>query len=221
MRSIVEKAFQQWTSVDCGNGTMPNFIVDMFPNVNCTNVTGSAGYKTSGPNYNIWIFHDSDWPYGTEAENAIALTTTQFSPTTGDIYDSDVELNSQNSIFTTGLDVIDIDLPSVVQHESGHFLGLAHTPVTTATMYAYLNSGETSKRILDPDDVAAICASYPPGDANPNCDPEPRHGFSTECNFTNGGCAIASGHKTGRHNPLGSLFMALCLAAVALRRMRP
>jgi hypothetical protein len=117
--------------------------------------------------------------------------------------------------------LIDIDLPSVVQHESGHFLGLAHTPVTTATMYAYLSSGETSKRILDPDDVAAICATYPPGDANPNCDPEPRHGFSTECNFTNGGCAIASSHKAGRRNSLGSLFVGLCLAAIVSRRRNP
>jgi hypothetical protein len=75
MRSIVENAFQQWTSVDCGNGTKPNFIVDMFPDVNCTDVTGNAGYKTTGPNYNIWIFHDSDWPSATGGSTATATPT--------------------------------------------------------------------------------------------------------------------------------------------------
>ena len=132
-----------------------------------------------------------------------------------------MELNSQNSDFTRGLDFIDIDLPSVVQHEAGHSLGLAHTPVTTATMYAHLNSGETSKRILDPDDVAGICAAYPPGKLDPTCDPEPRHGFSTECNFTNGGCSIASNRKVERHNALGSLLVGLCLAVAMLRRKGP
>lgn len=221
MRSIVDKAFQQWTSADCGGGKTPNFIVDMFPDVNCTDVTGAAGYKATGPNYNVWIFEDDDWPYGTEAENAIALTTTQFNPTTGEVYDSDVELNSQNSNFTTGLDFVNIDLPSVVQHESGHFLGLAHTSMSTAVMYASMNSGEISKRVLDPDDVTGICATYPPGELDSNCDPEPRHGFSTECNFTNSGCAVASRHKTGRRNSLGSLLIGLCLSVIALRRRRP
>ena len=133
MRNIVQNAFQQWTTVDCGSGTTPNFTVDMFPDVNCTNV----GYTSTGPNSNLWIFHDSDWPYGTEAELAIALTTTQFNPATGEIYDSDVELNSSATppapydlldYFTTTTDpnLAYFDLPSVVQHESGHFLG-SHT----------------------------------------------------------------------------------------------
>jgi len=221
MRGIVQAAFQQWTSVKCANGEPPSFVVDMFPDVNCTDVTGDAGYKSAGPNYNIWIFHDTDWPYDVEAERAIALTTVQFNPSTGEIYDADVELNSQTSNFTTGLDFVDIDLPSVVQHESGHFLGLAHTPVSTATMLATLNRGEVSKRILDPDDVAGICAAYPPGNWDPTCDPEPRHGFSTECNFTSGGCAIAATNRVRHCNSLASIVAGLCLAVIALRRRKP
>ncbi len=224
MRNVVQAAFQQWTSVNCGSGAPPNFVVDMFPDVNCTNMTemtGDAGYKPTGPNYNLWIFHDSDWPYGIEAENAIALTTTQFNPTTGEIYDSDVELNSQESDFTTVLGSSAVmDLPSVVQHESGHFLGLAHTSVTTATMYATISDGETSKRTLDPDDKSAICAAYPPGKLNPNCDPEPRHGFSTECNFPNSSssCAMTPGSSSGRTGAWGAILMGLLATAGARRR---
>lgn len=216
MRGIVQAAFQQWTSVKCPNGENPNFVVNMFPDVNCSDVTGDAGYKSTGPNYNVWIFEDSGWSYGVEAENAIALTTIQFNPTTGEVYDSDVELNSQTSNFTTGLDFVNINLPSVVQHESGHFLGLAHTPVSTATMYATLGSGEVSKRILDPDDVAGICAAYPPGNLDPNCDPEPRHGFSTQCEFVSGGCTVSPGRKAP--NSLGLLCVGLFLGMIALFR---
>ncbi len=214
MRSIVAKAFENWTTADCGNGT-PNFQVDMFPDVNCTDV----GYKTTGPNYNIWIFHDTDWPYGNVDESAIALTTTQFAPDTGIIYDSDVELNSEGQTFTTGLDVIGMDLPSVVQHESGHFLGLAHSTYPTATMYAYLDAGDASLRTLDPDDVDAICATYPPGNLDPTCDPEPRHGFSTECEFDKGCCTVAPGHRNRRAG-LALVAAGLVLAA-ALRRRGP
>lgn len=224
MRDIVQAAFQQWTSVNCGSGAPPNFVVDMFPDVNCTNVTemtGDAGYKPTGPNYNLWLFYDTGWPYGNEAgtENAIALTTTQFNPTTGEIYDSDVELDAVDQTFTTDLSNIEMDLPSVVQHESGHFLGLAHTSVTTATMYAYLNPGDTSMRILDPDDKAAICATYPPGQANPNCDPEPRHGFSTECEFAkSSSCTMDPGGSAGRNGSWGAILMGLLLTAGACRR---
>lgn len=219
MRNIVETAFKNWTTADCGNGQTPNFEVDMFPDVNCTDVTGEAGYKSTGPNYNVWIFRDKDWPYSDaiDAEGAIAITTTQFSPETGIIYDSDVELNSKGQSFTTGLNDGGMDLPSVVQHESGHFLGLAHSSVQTATMYAYLDPGVVSRRILDPDDAAGICATYPPGTLNPHCDPEPRHGFSTECEFDKGCCAVAPGRGNRRS---GAALVAIGLAFVAAGRRR-
>ena len=58
------------------------------------------------------------------------------------------------------------DLQNTVTHEAGHVLGLAHpsTPAT-ATMWAYADLREISKRDLDPDDVAGLCAIYPAGGA--------------------------------------------------------
>jgi len=95
MRQMVDQAFQQWTTADCGNGTSPNFVVDMFPDVTCKDVTGSNAYKTAGPNVNIWLFEDENWPnVETDAESAIAVTSVLFDKYTGEIYDADVELNS-------------------------------------------------------------------------------------------------------------------------------
>jgi len=228
MRAVVQKAFQQWLTADCGNGTTPNFIVDVFPDVKCTNIaemTGDAGYKSSGPNYNIWMFRDDEWPYASVAgaESAIAVTTVQFNPTTGEIFDADVELDSENKdwTFTTELGQGGMDLPSVVQHESGHFLGLAHAQPTepTATMNAYIDPTETNKRTLEADDIAAICAAYPPGQLNPNCDPEPRHGFSTECEFDKGCCTVAPGRSAG-HRGFGVALLGIVLSAAARRRSK-
>jgi hypothetical protein len=221
MRQVVQDAFKQWTTVDCGDGGIPNFSVDMFPDVNCTDVTGDKGYKTTGPNYNIWIFHDSNWPPEYTTDGAIAITTTQFSPTTGEIYDSDVELNSEANTFTTDLALVQTDLPSVVQHESGHFLGLAHSLVDTATMFATLPSPpDVSFRTLDQDDIDAICSAYPPGKLNPNCDPEPRHGFSTECDFQKGCCTVAPGRSSGRQGSWGTTLVGALFAAGAFSRRR-
>ena len=218
MRQVVQDAFKQWTTVDCGGGAPPNFTVNMFPDVNCTDVTGNNGYKTTGPNYNVWIFHDTNWPPEYTTDGAIAITTTQFSPTTGEIYDSDVELNSEANIFTTDLAPVRTDLPSVVQHESGHFLGLAHTLVEAATMFATLGTGDVSKRTLDQDDIDAICQAYPPGTLDSKCDPEPRHGFSTECDFQKGCCTVAPGRSSGRQGSWGTMLVGALLAVSAVNR---
>lgn len=220
MREIVQTAFNRWTSADCGNGTHPNFVVDMFPDVNCTNVTGDNGYKSTGPNYNVWIFRDTDWPYDATDENAIAITTTQFSPDTGIIYDSDVELNSRDQPFTVTDPPEDVgmDLASVVQHEAGHFLGLAHSQNPGATMFPSLGTGVTTRRLLTEDDIQGICDAYMPGTLDPNCDPEPRHGFSTECTLEKGCCTVAPGRASGSRNGRDSLMIAAFLAMAVVRR---
>jgi len=52
------------------------------------------------------------------------------------------------------------DIESVVCHELGHVLGLGHSSVTQATMYAYINSGDASKRTLHSDDIAGLNYLY-------------------------------------------------------------
>lgn len=80
-------------------------------------------------------------------------------------------------------------------HETGHFLGLAHSHQPDATMYPVYQQGTTMIRNLSDDDIAGICAVYPPGDIPSDCDPTPHHGFSALC-------AAAGAAGATRHDPL-------------------
>jgi hypothetical protein len=52
-------------------------------------------------------------------------------------------------------------LLDIATHEFGHFAGLAHSSVSTATMYAIASWCAQTWRSLDPDDRATIEALYP------------------------------------------------------------
>lgn len=225
MRAIVSQAFQQWTNVSCRSGGHPNFVVDTFPDVACTVEEGVVGYNDAGPNQNAWVFYDDTWPFqASGGDGAVAITSVIFDVNTGEIYDADVELNSRDNFFTTGDQNVDVDLASVVQHEAGHFLGLAHSTDPEATMFPNLadnKSEKTKLRTLEQDDVDGVCAVYPPGTPNRKCDPEPRHGFSSTCSLPTRGCAV-SRSRFGRrpHSGHGFAGFAGILCALGVGRFR-
>jgi hypothetical protein len=180
LEEIGNVAFNQWQNANCGNGAHPNVYVKAYPEVVCDEVR----YNTGGPNQNVWVFRDEE---GLDDPQVIALTSVSFSPDTGEIYDADLEFNSKDFVFSveavSSMDVV--DLTSVVQHESGHILGLAHSDVPTATMFASYG-GRVEMRTLDQDDFDGICAAYPPAapgspELSKTCNTEPRHGFSMQC----------------------------------------
>jgi hypothetical protein len=114
--------------------------------------------------YDCWE-HDS---------GAIATTTTTSITTTGEILDADIELNGSAFVFTAGdgptcnaggpyVGCVAYDVQNTVTHEAGHYLGLAHSSDTMATMYAFAPIGEVSKRDLHTDDIQGICTIYPKG----------------------------------------------------------
>src|SRR6185436_4346321 len=99
----------------------------------CTEVL----YNQNGPNQNVIVFRDDKWPYS-DPNNTLGLTTVTFNADTGEIYDADMELNATAKNLSTSVAVPanGFDLLSVVTHEAGHFLGLAHATSATSTMYA-------------------------------------------------------------------------------------
>jgi MYXO-CTERM domain-containing protein len=64
---------------------------------------------------------------------------------------------------------VSIDVQNTATHEEGHSIGLAHSLDPLATMYATAPAGETSKRILSDDDIAAVCTIYPKGAQTATC----------------------------------------------------
>ncbi len=220
---IVALAFEQWAGADCGGGLHPSFKMwDMDQSYGPV-ICGVPEFNEQGPNANVWMFRDSSWPYQSPG-STLALTTITFEVETGEILDADVELNSfspANKLTTSNTDV-QSDVQSIVTHEAGHFLGLAHSLDKAATMFANYSPGDISFRTLSADDVAGICSVYPPDREAPACTaPNPVHGFTRYCvgdDPTNShGCSFTARRIPG--SPRG-LVSGLVVLAAALRRRR-
>ncbi len=216
-RAIVTQAFDTWMSADCPGGGNPHIRVIELDPVDCH----AQEYNKEYGNANIVLYHDDDWPYQGKS-STLALTTVSYDVDTSEIYDADIEINALVNL-TTSDTAVEFDLLSILTHEAGHFLGLAHSPVAEATMFLDYVPGTTTLRDLAADDVDGICAIYPPGAAIPDsCDAEPRHGFSTDCAAVQaeGCCTIApgSGERTRDGWPIVASMIGL--VAVGLRRAR-
>jgi MYXO-CTERM domain-containing protein len=240
--NAIALAFTRWTSSTCATNGMGTSRVaidvrDLGP-VNCNSVQ----YNQSGPNQHVIAFRDDAWPHQ-DSSNTLALTTVTFDPDTGEIYDADVEINSHDVMLTvvqTPTDPVPpggYDFLSIVTHEMGHFLGMAHSADTHATMFAHYTPGSTAMRLLTQDDVTGICTIYPPDGTRtgdpvlfpPNgavpedaCDPTPRHGFTVDCagKPPKSGCSVVTASGPGSQTGGVGLLLAALGAVLALRRRR-
>jgi Matrixin/Fibronectin type III domain len=81
------------------------------------------------------------------------------------LVDADIVFHEADHVFTTGsygCSGSQYYVENTGTHEFGHVLGMAHSTVTTATMYPYSDYCETIRETLDPDDIAGIQSLYPP-----------------------------------------------------------
>jgi hypothetical protein len=150
---VVERAFERWATVECPGGKNPGFeaasagIVNTTGNFFCSSVPEA--------NLGVWSFPET-WNH---ASSSVGFTTLWL----GDearILDADVEL-SIDWLSGSGGELSEV-LLTVATHEAGHVLGIDHSDDATALMAASYSDGLTSDRPLTPDDIAAICALYPP-----------------------------------------------------------
>jgi hypothetical protein len=176
-REAIRKSFFRWSDLPCGDGRTASLTFYEREPVSCRR----SEFDADGPNLNVVLFQDTNWRYrGTDSTLAKTLVT--FNNDTGEIYDADIEVNTAFNEVTLadGRDV-EIDLQSVLTHEVGHFIGIAHSPRSEAVMYFEYAGG--IRRDLGEDDVAAACAIYPPTPEQ-DCNPEPRGGFRPTCPAT-------------------------------------
>ena len=171
----VTRAADTWLNADCGNAA-PLLDLQVLGPIGC----GTAEYNRTQKNANIVIFREDEWPY-IGGEDALGFTHLTFDLNSGELWDADIEINAVAQEYSVGEPVRGADLDSVLTHEMGHFLGLDHTRVGEATMFASYVPGTDTLRTLAADDVQGMCAVYAP-DRNPSrssC--TPRHGFSEVC----------------------------------------
>jgi hypothetical protein len=143
-------------------------------NVNCTSwsstyngsFTNPAGQAAVNGNdgQNLTIFlggQQAGWTWPHDGAT-LALTTTTFYTGTGEIFDGDMEINNNFNWKAggEGNQATAYDLESVVTHEAGHFLGLAHSPGSTAVMFASFAPGEVRSN-LNAADLDDVCGVYP------------------------------------------------------------
>jgi hypothetical protein len=216
LAAVVESSFEEWRQAPCGDATPAFEVAPYDERIICD----QRIYNKRAKNANVWMFQDDVWPYD-RVENAIALTTTTFVPATGEIYDTDVEINSRDHDFFVDADAPEpasgLDLVATVTHEAGHFLGLAHSYSPLATMVRGYSG--VAARSLDQDDMAGICSVFPPESPAKTCSFEPRHGFSAECSEPMeepGGCSCRTAPGGLRAVPPALSLLALGF----LRRVR-
>jgi hypothetical protein len=161
---VTTAAFAQWSAVTCA-GEHPAFeIRDLGPaTIDVSDCTDYPCVRDRLAEAGAILFRDDKWPHD-GGSTTFALTTVTYRPSTGRIFGAFLEINSADHDFVEHgpSPSHSAALDSVIAHESGHFLGVAHSDHHDAIMFSrYVNDGNATLR---EDDRAAICAIRPAPD---------------------------------------------------------
>ncbi len=203
VRLAVLRAMGAWSTAGDGCSDL-RFEDGGYPTGLDTNGLGAA---RDGENRIVW--HEDEWPEELGG-GTLAVTTTLYRVSTGQILDADIDVNGVGFFWTdtTEPGVADTDVQNTMTHELGHVLGLAHAIDPEATMYAESAPGDLEKRSLAPDDVEGLCHVYPARLATPGA--PPLHGDPLY-----GSCRAA---PAGGGNALALVVASALLACGARRR---
>jgi hypothetical protein len=228
IRADFDAAFAAYRDVDCGR--------EPFEVTQLEEISGAdwAEFNWDVENESLMSVRTAaEWKQLKYDPNAIALTLLYFDPDSGEIYDADMELNAGIGAFIECEDACgsgEVDLPSTLVHEAGHYLGLGHSTVVGSTMSSHADQGNLDKRTLEDDDRDGYCAlELPEPDRDPDSDevscetPVFPQFVKVDAPSTAGSaiCSVAA-PGTGRYGgrSLALLALSVLLCSLRLRQRR-
>lgn len=233
VEDVLVNAFAKWNQLECPGFQASDNCSDLLIRYEGTTSENTVEFDQSenARNINLVTFYDSGWSNVASAQT-FALTSVTYNPSTGQIVDADLEINADNYRLNVG-DPVDfnlVDLENTMVHEVGHFVGMDHSLVPNATMFASAELGETMKRTLAIDDIDGICASYPPTFVkarrcdnsyivgNPNPNPNEDYEYDRNKDGSDRGPSCAASSSGERSFPVFFLGLAALLGGSRLRR---
>jgi len=208
-RAMMSWASQPASSISFSEG--PIFSGPACPHV--LPAGQSAEAVCGGPTIDVdghsaLFFIESNWPYG---EEVIALTSVSYEAG-GRSVDADISFNGVHFSWSLGDEGVRTDYQSIVLHELGHLLGLAHSDQEGAVMTVDYAEGDLV-RDLHSDDALGLAQLYPC--ASPPC----IGGVSYEASES--GCA-GQGSSTSSGWSLRAAALPMCFFLVlGVGRRRP
>ncbi len=160
LRAALGRSLSTWTTPACSDLVLADVGDALGLSTNL--VDGHAD------GLNRVVVREDGWPVEVGPET-LALTSIVYDRSTGRILDADIDLNASAHAFASSSPAAEDrdDVENTLTHELGHLIGFAHVLDPDATMFGSAELGETRKRDLAADDVAALCETYPAGRPSP------------------------------------------------------